>query len=273
MDRRLWPATARAAHTSLQGRISGVVFTDGQETEIAAPLANLRSSPDGARERQLLHGDAFCIIDTAGSHAFGFARKDGYCGWIAQADLQPARVKTHWLAAPSHLYPAPRVQAQPLMPLPFGARVQVLGQSGNFANTDQGYVPLPHLRALGDWADDPVAVAETFLHCPYLWGGNSHAGLDCSGLVQAALLACGSAAGADSDLQQVLGEELAAQATLARGDLLFWRGHVAMAVDSTRLIHANGHAMSVAYEDISPCISRIADAGGGGVIHRRRIAR
>jgi cell wall-associated NlpC family hydrolase len=125
---------------------------------------------------------------------------------------------------------------------------------------------------MGDWADDPVAVAETFLHCPYLWGGNSHAGLDCSGLVQAALHACGTAAGADSDLQQTLGQEIAPQAALMRGDLLFWRGHVAMVVDTARLIHANGHSMSVAYEGISACIQRISDAGGGDVTHRRRVA-
>jgi cell wall-associated NlpC family hydrolase len=157
------------------------------------------------------------------------------------------------------------------MALFMGAQVHVLGQDGQFAQTDMGFIPLPHLRPLGTHLGDPAAVAEMFLHCPYLWGGNSHAGLDCSGLVQGALLACGIPAPADSDLQQSLGAELPPDAPLQRGDLLFWRGHVAMVVDDQRLIHANGHTMSVAIEDITACTARIENAGGGRVTKRRRI--
>jgi cell wall-associated NlpC family hydrolase len=149
--------------------------------------------------------------------------------------------------------------------------VQVLGQSGIFAQTDDGYVPMSHLRPLGAWADDPVLIAVSFLGCPYLWGGNSHAGIDCSGLIQAAYWACGIGLMGDSDLQQTQGAALPNTAALRRGDLLFWRGHVAMVVDDLRLIHANGHAMCVAYENINDCIARIAAAGGGDVTHRRRI--
>lgn len=271
-DRRLYPATARVAHISLRGQVGDLPLTAGDAMEIAPPLADVLAAPDGARDRQLVHGEMFCVVDRQGDYAFGFARKDGYCGWLALADLRPALPKTHWVCLPaSHLYPAPRVQAPPLYALPFGANVQVLGQEGAFARTDAGYIPLPHLRALNTGFTDPVAVAEMFLHSPYLWGGNSHAGIDCSGLVQGALLACGIIAPADSDLQQSLGHALAPDAPLQRGDLLFWRGHVAMVVDESRLIHANGHTMSVAYEGISACITRIAAAGGGDVTHRRRL--
>lgn len=270
-DRRLYPATARVAHVSLRGTVGDIPLTAGQDMEITATLADLLAAPNGARDRQLVHGEGFCVVDTQGDHAFGFARKDGYCGWVLASALRPVAPKTHWVCAPaSHLYPAPRVQAPPIHALPFGANVQVLGQDGGFAQTDQGFIPLPHLRALGTGLGDPATVAEMFLHCPYLWGGNSHAGIDCSGLVQGALLACGILAPADSDLQQSIGAALPSGAPLQRGDLLFWRGHVAMVVDDQRLIHANGHTMNVAYEEISACIIRIAAAGGGDVITRRR---
>jgi cell wall-associated NlpC family hydrolase len=272
MDRRLWPATSKVAHSSLRGRLDGVAFTDGENGEIAVPLANLCAAPNGALDRQLLLGEGFCILERSDSHAFGFARKDGYCGWLKLADLCSISAKSHWLAAPSHLYPQPVVQAPPIMALPMGARVQVTGVSGNFAQTPLGFIPLPHLRALGDWAQDAVTVAETFLGCPYLWGGNSHAGIDCSGLIQAALMACGMACPSDSDLQQSLGVGLPTDTPFMRGDLLFWRGHVAMVADSARLIHANGHTMSVAFEDITSCIARIKAAGGGGVTHLRRMS-
>ena len=149
-----------------------------------------------------------------------------------------------------------------------GARVEVLGQIDKWAETPVGYVPRSHLRALGDWLADPVSVAEKFLGTPYLWGGNSRAGIDCSGLVQAAFAACGIAVPGDSDLQQAVGAEV--QGPLQRGDLVFWKGHVALVVDGDRLIHANGFTMSVAYEGTAACIARIA-AAEGPVTARRRL--
>ena len=269
-DRRLHPATARIAHSSLRGQVD-VPLTDGEACEIAAPLADLLAAPDGTLDRQLVYGEGFCVIDRVGDYAFGFARKDGYCGWVLARDLRPASAATHWICAlSSHLYPQPRVQARPLHALPFGANVQVLGQQGNFAQTPQGFVPLPHLRGLHDSLPDPVSNAEMFLGAPYLWGGNSATGIDCSGLVQAALLAAGVMAPADSDMHQTLGDDATGSAW-QRGDLLFWRGHVALVVDGARLIHANGHTMSVAFEGITDCIARIAAAGGGEVTHHRRI--
>jgi cell wall-associated NlpC family hydrolase len=270
-DRRLYPVTPRLAHSSLRGQVD-VPLTDGEACEIAAPLADLLAAPDGALDRQLVYGEGFCVIDRAADYAFGFARKDGYCGWVLAQGLRPATAATHWVfALSSHLYPKPRVQSPPQHALPFGANVQVLGTQGNFAQTPKGFVPLPHLRALRHSLPDPVTTAEMFLGVPYLWGGNSAAGIDCSGLVQAALLASGVFAPADSDLQQSLGTD-AAGSPWRRGDLIFWNGHVGLVVDGARLIHANGHTLSVAYEVITDCIQRIAAAGGGDVTHHRRIS-
>ncbi|MES2142838.1 MAG: NlpC/P60 family protein [Pseudomonadota bacterium] len=271
MDRRLTPATDRKAHRSLIGRVEGRTFTEGEALAVAWPLVDLLAAPGGARDRQLWLGDGFTVIDRDQGHAFGFAHKDGYCGWLPGNALENPARPTHWVATTaSHLYAGPKVQSRDIAALPMGARLAVAGITGSFAQTPHGFVPLAHLRGIGDFHADPVSVAEMFLGTPYLWGGNSHVGLDCSGLVQVAHLACAHPCPADSNLQQKMGRPLDADEPLRRGDLLFWQGHVALVATPDRLIHANAHSMTVAHEATAACIARIAAQGGGPVIHRVR---
>ena len=274
MDWRLTPATARVAHRSLRGVVDAAAFTEGEALRVARPLVDLLRDPGGARVRQLWLGAGFTVVDRDRGHAFGFAARDGYCGWLPEAALGVGPEPSHWVTSVgTHLYGEPRVQAAILPALPMGARLRVVGQAGRFAETPLGFVPMSHLRALGDWCSDPVAVAEGFLGTPYLWGGNSRAGLDCSGLAQAAHLACGIAFAGDADLQETVGREIAADEAFRRGDLLFWPGHVALVAGGGRLIHANGHSMSVAYEGIADCVARVLAAEGVPVRSRRRLGQ
>lgn len=273
MDRRLTPFSGRVALESLRGTLDAPAFVAGEAAGVAVPLADLLAAPDGARDRQVLLGDAVTVVERRDGWAFVQAAKDGYCGWLAEAAIGPALAPTHWVAAPAtHVYSAPKVQARETATLSITARVTVTGESGAFAETPLGFVPRTHLRPLADRPTDPASVAESLLGTPYLWGGNSRAGMDCSGLVQLAFHACGMDCPADSDLQQAVGVALAGDAPLRRNDLLFWKGHVALALDAARLIHANGHSMSVAIEGIAECIARIAAQGGGPVTARRRPA-
>lgn len=272
MDRRVTPYSGRVALDSLRGQVQAEAYTAGQPAQVAVPLVDLLDAPQGRRDRQVLLGEGLTLIDRRDGMVFVQADKDGYCGWLPEAAVTAKAQSTHWVAVPaSHLYSGPKVQAPEIAALSLGAQVRVLAIDNKFAETPMGHIPAVHLRPLGDWLDDPVSVAQSFLGTPYLWGGNSHAGIDCSGLVQAALVACGLPCPGDSDQQEALGEEIPADQPLIRGDLLFWRGHVAIVVDDQRLIHANGHDMAVQHEAITDCIARIAAQQGGPVIARRRL--
>lgn len=269
MDRRLTPATSRIAHASLAGQ-TALPLTEGQSLRITQPLVDLLRAPGGARERQLWLGERFTVIDREGGFVFGQAQKDGYCGWLPEAAVAEGPQPTHWVAVPgSHLYSGPKVQAPEIAALPMGARVTVTGEVGAFAQTPQGFVPMVHLLPIGRWLTDPVSVAESLLGSPYLWGGNSRAGIDCSGLVQLAWHACGGSLPADSDQQEAALPE--ASGPYQRGDLIFWKGHVAMAVGESLLIHANGHRMAVSYEPIAACIARVEAAEGLAPSGHRRV--
>ena len=280
-DPRSTPANGRVAHTSLRGKVEADSFVDGNWAMVTAPLAPVLNAPGGARGRELLLGAEFCVLEDRGGFSFGFARRDGYVGYIASEVLRiPAIRPTHEVdAIRSYAKEVPDLKDTGVaLPISFGAGVSVIATSGAWSKfSSQGRelcIPSAHLRPRGLVHSDPASVAEMFLGTPYLWGGNSAFGIDCSGLVQAALEACAiPCLAGDSDQQEaLLGMDIAADKPLRRNDLLFWKGHVAMCVDADTMIHANANDMAVAYEAIAPAIARIEAAGDGPVTARKRLA-
>jgi cell wall-associated NlpC family hydrolase len=275
MDRRLSPANGRVAAARLKGQVEAEAYVEGQAARVGVPVADLLSAPDGRRDRQLLYGELVTVYEERSGFAFVEARRDGYCGYVALTALGAPADATHIVSVPAtHLYPAPDLKRAEVASLSFGARLRIVSGSGAFFETDLGlFIPKPHLRPANKPFTDPASVAQLFFGVPYLWGGNSIRGIDCSGLVQAACLACGIDCPGDSDLQCAsLGVALPDEAPLARGDLVFWKGHVAMAVDPETFIHANAHAMAVSYEPVSVAVERIG-AEGHPVVARRRQSR
>ena len=271
-DPRLTPANGRVAAERLRGLVAADRFVAGEPARIAVPVADLDGSPGGRRDRQLLWGEGVTVYERREGVAFVESHRDGYVGYVAEVSLSEPRTPTHRVAVPAtHLYRDDDMKSPALRHLSFGALVTVEAEGRKFWETPEGYIPKPHLRPLDRPFSDPAAVAQLFFGAPYLWGGNSVLGIDCSGLVQAALLACGHAFPGDSDLQRSLGAAIPEDESPRRGDLLFWKGHVAMAVDAETMIHANAHHMAVAYEGIAPGLARIRAQGDGGLLARRRI--
>ena len=190
----------------------------------------------------------------------------------AGALARPGPAPTHRIAAiRTYAFTEPSIKSRAGGPFSINALVSVEAVEGRLSKlAGAGWATTDHLAPIGLFEDDPVAVAERFLGAPYLWGGRESLGLDCSGLVQQALMACGLACPRDADQQEALGREIA-PAEFGRGDLVFWKGHVAMGCGERRIVHANGHHMATVIEPLGTAVARIAAAGAGGPLAFRRL--
>lgn len=277
MDPRLTPARADLAAKHLEGKVAAARFAEGEVLEVMDPQAPVRREPrpDGALDTEALLGERVIVYETTDEGwSWGQLHSDGYVGWLpAFALARPRAEPTHRVSALRTLaFPGPSIKIPPVHSPPLGARIAVARQQDRFAVTPNGlYLPAHHLVSLDSREGDFVGVAERFAGAPYLWGGKTSLGLDCSGLVQVALTACGVTCPRDSDMQEkALGATVDLKSGLKRGDLIFWKGHVAIARDDVSMIHANAFHMAVTVEPIHEAIERIA-AGGSDVTSIRRL--
>lgn len=266
-DRRVTPARPDVAAARLKGKVEALRFSEGERRRVAVGHAGLRRAPGPGSplETEVLFGEEITVYDELEGWAWGQLSTDGYVGYLPSAalsaELGPGA--THRVSAlRTLLFPSASIKAPPVDALSMGARVSVVGVEDKFAVLDTGaYAVARHLSAVDAFETDPVAVAERFVGAPYLWGGRTSLGLDCSALVQTALGACGVKAPRDSDMQEAdLGRPVALDEA-RRGDLVFWKGHVAIVRDEATIIHANAFAMAVAIEPFGAAIERIRKAG------------
>ncbi len=266
LDPRVMPARPDLAAEHLRGKVQAPRYVAGEEREIVAAVAPLRREPsnDAPLETEALHGERAVVYEMGADWAWVQLATDGYVGYLpAQVLAPPGPPPTHRVAAlRTFVFPRASIKVPPRDALPFGARLAVDRINGEFAVLSAGgFVPARHVVPAGTHETDPVAVAERFLGTPYLWGGKTSLGIDCSGLVQVALAACGIPCPRDSDMQEAaLGKDVAL-AQARRGDLVFWTGHVGMVRDASTLLHANAFHMAVVVEPLTDAVARIAAAG------------
>jgi cell wall-associated NlpC family hydrolase len=279
-DPRVTPLRDDLAAKYLEGKVKAARFVEGTVMEVIAPQAPLRrqSRLDAPIETEALKGERATVYDTnPEGWAWVQLGADNCVGWMPDAALGPAGAPaTHTVAAlRTFVFPGPSIKLLPIEALPFGAKINIERVEEQMAVTSSGfYVPATHLKPVGENEADFVAVAERFLGAPYLWGGKTMLGIDCSGLLQVALTATGAQCPRDSDMQeQALGRALTKteqSSRLRRGDLIFWKGHVAIVRDGESLLHANAFHMAVAVEPIAQALTRIR-ASGSEITSLRRI--
>jgi len=234
------------------------------------PLVDVLSVPNGPRISQLLFGEGFEVSKSEGNHSLGKAGC-GYEGWVPTAALASSRAASHRVTAlATYVYAKPDMKSELRLRLPYLAQVKVVATTGLFAQTPEGYVFAAHLSPTP--AQDFVAEAERFIGIPYLWGGRSSSGVDCSGLVQLALLSTGVITPRDSGPKAVsIGKPLPLDAPLQRGDLIFWQGHVGIMQNATTLLHATAFSTSVMVEPLEATVARVQAQGYGEVTAIRRV--
>jgi cell wall-associated NlpC family hydrolase len=271
MDRRFQAYNERVAASDLKSDIDHHNFVHPERCQIAVPICDLLDLPNGDRQRQLLYGAPVDVFEDVAGWAFVRQHSDGYVGYVQSAALGSYSAPTHYVTNVfTHCYRDADFKSPDKAQLPMQSQIRVHEHRAQFGKTDLGWIPLAHVKPITENAPDIVTEAQKFLGVPYLWGGNSALGIDCSGLVQVACSACGIAAPADSDLQRAaLGEHV--KGYMKRGDLLFWKGHVALVHDVGHILHANAHAMAVTLESIDDAIKRIENSGDGPIIAHKRL--
>jgi cell wall-associated NlpC family hydrolase len=273
-DARTTAARPDLAARWLEGTVPAARYVDPQPMVCARAVASIRGAPaDGAEQHdQLLFGELFQALEMAGDWAWGQAPRDGYVGWVRMGDLaSKGPAPTHQIAAAlAHAYAEPDVRAPASGPFVLGSLLTEEAREGRFVKAaGAGWFVQEALSPIGRFATDPVAVAERLAGAPYLWGGRSSLGVDCSGLIQQALYACGRACPRDSDQQaKVLGRPIPA-AAFGRGDLVFWKGHVALGLSPERVLHANSAAMAVSVDTLADALARNRSVYGEPVAWRR----
>jgi hypothetical protein len=285
LDRRLTPARPDLAARHLEGLVEARAFVDPVAMRVSAPSAPLRREPrpDAPLDTEALCGEAVDVYERFEGWAWVQLRSDGYVGYVPDDALRDDALEpTHRVSAlRTFVYPGPSMKLPPLAALSLGAGVTVSGESGDFVTISEfgryatGYVFAAHVASLSAPAPDFVAVAEHFLNVPYLWGGKTSLGLDCSGLTQLALAAAGIASPRDSDmLEKAIGQPVSFDDSLSglqRGDLVFWKGHVGILTDPETLLHATAYSMTVMSEPLRIARDRIQAKSFGAITSIRRL--
>jgi len=279
LDPRLHAFRHDLADERLKGRVKADRFVAGEARRIIVPVADIKSAPNmqAGVMSQLVLGDDVLVFEGGEDFCFIQSSKDNYVGYVRTAALGGIAAKsTHYICVPrTFLYPNPDIKLPILKTLSLGSRVTIhdfVERHGtSYGQLDDGTALFAnHLMPIDKPASDYVTVAQSLIFTPYLWGGTCAFGIDCSGLVQLSLAVAGEMVLRDSDMQcETIGEILPQNTPLQRGDLVFWRGHVAIVCDGKRIIHANGASMDVRIEPYTQAVKRIANHYGMPIAHRR----
>ena len=273
MDPRLTPANEIVACFTLKGKINHSNFVEAKNYQVNVPFVDLLGSPNGKRNRQLIYGSKVKYFSAAKGWAFIQNTYDSYVGYVPESTIASETQKTHIVTAPlAHVFMEPNIKSKNIEILPLAARVSGEVLENGFLETELGWISVLQLKRKTEISKDPVEVSKLLQNAPYLWGGNTTLGIDCSGLIQISLLLCGIDCPGDSDQQMnTLGQNIDIGSPRKKGDILFWKGHVAWALNESQILHANAYHMATVIEEANEAIERIKKQDNNSVIAHKRL--
>ena len=273
MDPRLTPANGIVACSTLKGKINHSNFVEAKNYQVNVPFVDLLGSPDGKRNRQLIYGSKVKYFSAAKGWAFIQNTYDNYVGYVPESTIALETQKTHIVTVPlAHVFLEPNIKSKNIEMLPLAAKVSGQIVENDFLETELGWISVSQLKREKELLKDPVEISKLFQYAPYLWGGNTYLGIDCSGLIQVSLLLCGVDCPGDSDQQMnTLGHNLDIGSPRKKGDILFWKGHVAWALNEKQILHANAYHMATVIEEANEAIERIKKQDDNSVIAHKRL--
>ena len=264
LDNRLNAYRDDLADIALEGKVKASAFVTPEKYQVAVGVVAIYGAPDATTPMttQLLYGEYFNVFEFNNEWVWGQSLKDGYVGYCSISGLTPdLHDCTHHVSALStHIYPEPNLKVPPVDLIHMMSDVSVIDES-----QENGFVPLAdgnwiygtHISK--DFGTEPVSEALKFLYTPYLWGGRSNAGIDCSALVQIAYASVGIEIPRDADLQENnFGITLDEDQVPRHGDIAFFPGHVGIMLDDMHLLHANAHHMRVSIDPLREVIDIVS---------------
>ena len=228
---------------------------------VKSSIANIykKNSKNSGIVTQILLGEDFKSQNKIGKFYKGYKAYDKYKGFIEAKDLHlDKNKKTHKIISKEcNVYKKPNNKYKLNKKIFFNTRISILNDKNNFIQTKNGWILKKNIKPINFRKKHFLDNIKLYLNTKYLWGGNSPKGLDCSALVQELLKFNNIYCPRDSKDQKKFFRKEISIKNIRKGDLLFWKGHVAIALSNKKLVHAFGARKKVVIMGIKETIKKI----------------
>ena len=265
-DTRITPIRRDLASTAYKAIVKRKKYVTAKLATVKSAFTPLYSNKGSKLSTQLLYGEECDVFETKNGWSWIQSRRDNYVGYTPTINLTRKIYKPNSkvISLRTVIYTKPDIKSVTKGYLSFNSLVEVIKIKGKYSLIKNlGWCPSLDLVKIKSSKFNHIDLSKQYLDTPYLWGGRDSMGIDCSGLVQNLHQINNRPFPRDTDMQEMfVTNEVKYEKDLKAGDLVFWKGHVAMMIDNSNIIHANAFHMKTAIEPLSTAKKRILKSNG-----------